>query len=478
MLLLSLLIDWHATPAGIARTCQGQIATYERRITALKHARAPQRFANVTLPLENASADFNDSLALALFAASTSSSDDVRAAGARCQAAIATARETVLQDSILYGNLQRARVSNTANSDANRRLQQLWLERMKFAGAAITGAARKELANREYELAGLAQAAQTEDVTKRESAIRARIAHLHGFETWTDYALSITMVQDPMRVEKFLRETSELVKPRAARRGGERALQRYFKNADAQAAVIDVFQELFGVQFSADDSRAPAAVTGYTIADAATHTKLGNIYLTNQPVRGNVALLPPRMVNGKWRPGVATIAQTWSATVSFDDVSQMFASFGAALSSLLALNPYETLNVEPLADFANAPSLLYEDLAWHPEVMQRFGLQGDLATKLATAHATERANQMSERLSAAAADLWQTGTLYAPLWAQAYADDLLTAFGSVSLTDRATGMRFRQTVLAPAASLDPDTEVQNFLGRPMSPDAFYKEYTP
>jgi hypothetical protein len=34
-------------------------------------------------------------------------------------------------------------------------------------------------------------------------------------------------------------------------------------------------------------------------------------------------------------------------------------------------------------------------------------------------------------------------------------------------------MRYRETILAPARTLDPTVEVKNFLGRPMSPDAFY-----
>jgi hypothetical protein len=36
-------------------------------------------------------------------------------------------------------------------------------------------------------------------------------------------------------------------------------------------------------------------------------------------------------------------------------------------------------------------------------------------------------------------------------------------------------MAYRREILAPARLAEPDQEVRAFLGRPMSPDAFYKE---
>jgi hypothetical protein len=37
-------------------------------------------------------------------------------------------------------------------------------------------------------------------------------------------------------------------------------------------------------------------------------------------------------------------------------------------------------------------------------------------------------------------------------------------------------MRYRETILQPAQTYDPDIEVQQFLGRPMNPNAFYAEF--
>jgi hypothetical protein len=37
-------------------------------------------------------------------------------------------------------------------------------------------------------------------------------------------------------------------------------------------------------------------------------------------------------------------------------------------------------------------------------------------------------------------------------------------------------MRYRKEILEPAQTYEPDVEVRNFLGRPMSPNAFYNEF--
>jgi Zn-dependent oligopeptidase len=62
---------------------------------------------------------------------------------------------------------------------------------------------------------------------------------------------------------------------------------------------------------------------------------------------------------------------------------------------------------------------------------------------------------------------------YVYLWSLVYAQDMFTAFKSGGIENPAVGMRYRRTILEPARTYDPDTEVKNFLGRPMDPAAFY-----
>jgi len=65
---------------------------------------------------------------------------------------------------------------------------------------------------------------------------------------------------------------------------------------------------------------------------------------------------------------------------------------------------------------------------------------------------------------------------YGYLWSKVYAQDLFTAFQQGGLENPAVGMRYRKDILEPARTYDPDVEVQRFLGRPMSPNAFYQEF--
>jgi Zn-dependent oligopeptidase len=67
------------------------------------------------------------------------------------------------------------------------------------------------------------------------------------------------------------------------------------------------------------------------------------------------------------------------------------------------------------------------------------------------------------------------GNYYAYAWAKVYAMDLFTAFQKDGLQNAAVGIRYRQDILAPARSLEPDVLVKKFLGRPMKPDAYYAD---
>jgi len=65
---------------------------------------------------------------------------------------------------------------------------------------------------------------------------------------------------------------------------------------------------------------------------------------------------------------------------------------------------------------------------------------------------------------------------YGYLWSKVYAQDMFTAFQAGGLESPVVGARYRKDILEPARQYEPDREVQAFLGRPMSPAAFYKEF--
>jgi thimet oligopeptidase len=65
---------------------------------------------------------------------------------------------------------------------------------------------------------------------------------------------------------------------------------------------------------------------------------------------------------------------------------------------------------------------------------------------------------------------------YAYLWSKVYAQDMFTAFQEGGIENPIVGARYRTTILQPARTYEPEVEVRNFLGRPMSPNAFYSEF--
>ena len=64
---------------------------------------------------------------------------------------------------------------------------------------------------------------------------------------------------------------------------------------------------------------------------------------------------------------------------------------------------------------------------------------------------------------------------YGYLWAKLYSQDMFTRFSREGVLNPATGRAYRDLILAPAGTEEPDTLVRRFLGRPMSDAAFYRE---
>ena len=61
---------------------------------------------------------------------------------------------------------------------------------------------------------------------------------------------------------------------------------------------------------------------------------------------------------------------------------------------------------------------------------------------------------------------------YTYAWSEAIAEDLLSRFRAEGMHNRAVAQRYRRLVLDPGASQHPDTMIRNFLGRPLSLEAF------
>jgi thimet oligopeptidase len=239
------------------------------------------------------------------------------------------------------------------------------------------------------------------------------------------------------------------------------------------------------------------------------------------------------MPDGTLRPAVNTIIGNWPAPapgkpslLSHQDVLVFFHEFGHNVAALCADTPYETLNNGYRQDFVEAPSQMLENFVWDPAILKK--ITSNVTTgepmpdaMIASMNAGRHFNQawahlgsnvfyalVDQRYHAATPPVDTTavwaatrarytadpfvagtvpqagfthmmggyeGTYYGYAWAKVYAMDLFTAFQKDGLQNAAVGMRYRRDILAPARMQEPDVLVRKFLGRPMSPEAFYAD---
>jgi len=213
------------------------------------------------------------------------------------------------------------------------------------------------------------------------------------------------------------------------------------------------------------------------------------------------------------------------ALLTHDDVETFFHEFGHNMAAMLANEPYETLTNGFRQDFVEAPSQMLENWVWDPAILKELSanvstgapLPDDLIQKMIAARYFDYSLATTQQILYASVDMayhtagrtvdttatWKRiqaavtpnryvdGThpqasfghlmggydagYYGYLWSKVYAQDMFTAFAAKGLENPEIGMRYRDEVLAPARTYEPDAEVTRLLGRPMNPDAFYRE---
>jgi thimet oligopeptidase len=282
-----------------------------------------------------------------------------------------------------------------------------------------------------------------------------------------------------------------------------------------------------------------AQVQAYDVFDAASKRPLGRFYLDLYPRPGkydhfaNFPIVPRRVLpNGSVRLAESAIVGNWPqpapgkpALLTHGDVEVFFHEFGHNMAAMLADEPYETLTAGFRQDFVEAPSQMLENWAWDPGILARVSsnvttgqpLPGDLIQKMIAARYVHYALFTTTQIEYATVDMkyhtatppvdatavWKAtvaqttpnqfveGThpesgfghlmggydagYYGYLWSKVYAQDMFSRFKAQGLTNPVAGMAYRRDILAPARLEEPDQEVSTFLGRPMNPDAFYRE---
>jgi thimet oligopeptidase len=281
-------------------------------------------------------------------------------------------------------------------------------------------------------------------------------------------------------------------------------------------------------------------VTEWTVTDTATGHYIGDFYIDLFPRDGKYAhvasfpLLSVRqMPDGSLRPPLDAIIGNWPkpapgkpAVLSHDDVETFFHEFGHDMAEMLSTAPYETLSTGFRQDFIEAPSQMLENWVWDPAILKELSsnvttgapLPDDLIAKMRAARYVDYAYHTIGQVVLASVDMkYHTSALpidttavwaqvahdrgilplpegvhpedgfghimggydagyYGYLWSKVYAQDMFTAFEAGGLESPVVGARYRHDILEPAREIEPDDEVKAFLGRPMDPSAFYKEF--
>lgn len=405
---------------------------------------------------------------------------------------------------------------------------------------------------------------------------RARIAGLLGYGDWADYQTEVKMagtgatarafVEDLIRglEPKFGAELEVLAALKAEETGDPEAriqvwdylyyqerlmsssygvdtagLRRFFPLERVLEGMFLVYEHLFGVRFHPVDPTRPWVddLRLYVVEDARTLEPLGAFFLDLFPRDGKYnhfaqfdVVGGKRLPNGVYRRPVAALVCNFTpgapgepALMTHEEVETLFHEFGHCMHAVLTRAEYARFAGGAVPrDFVEAPSQMFENWAWDPEVLAIFAAdwedpsrgvpeatlralrQADLATKgvwyrrqlgyaladlrLHAAGCDDVAGTANAAMSEAFlpppagthfAAYWGHLTgydagYYGYAWADAIAADLATAFAEApeGFLDARVGMRLRREIYEPGGSRPVEESVRAFLGRRSDARAF------
>lgn len=252
---------------------------------------------------------------------------------------------------------------------------------------------------------------------------------------------------------------------------------------------------------------------------------------------GHFAAFPLRfgriMSNGSHRAPVSAIIGNWPrpeagkpTLLNHDEVVVFFHEFGHVMHETLSRTRYATLyGINVRGDFGEAPSQMLENWMWQPAVLKKISshvgsgepLPDALIDKMIAARHVADGVSWGGQAFYAEYDLqlhslpgktdptalWFKlkamltvfpeipGTYpeaafnhlmsgydagyYGYLWSKVYAQDMFSEFKQGGLENPAVGMRYRQQILVPGGSEEPDLLLKRFLGREVRYEPFYED---
>jgi thimet oligopeptidase len=309
----------------------------------------------------------------------------------------------------------------------------------------------------------------------------------------------------------------------------QEALRRYFPSERAVDWTLALSAELYGIRFH--ESPAPVwhpEVRYFDVTDAATGAYLGGLYVDLYPREGkfgHAAVWPVRRPNElAGRRATSVLVTNFDRRgLTHPELETLLHEMGHALHNLLSRTRYNAhAGTAVEQDFVEAPSQMFEEWARRPETLarmravcpecpvldaaqverlnaaRRFGLglryagQWVLAAFDMALAGAEPADAMTAwreleeqtplghvadtRFPARFAHVagHYGAAYYGYMWSEVIALDLLSAFGD-DLMDPEVGRRFREAVLARGGERPAMEMVEEFLGRPVSSEAFFRE---
>jgi thimet oligopeptidase len=307
----------------------------------------------------------------------------------------------------------------------------------------------------------------------------------------------------------------------------QEALRKFVPTGPAVEWMLDISERLYDLRF--ERATVPVwheDVIYLDVLDATTSEFIGGIYLDLYPREGkykHAAAWPVRGVSRKAeRKAISVLVTNFDRTgLTHDELETLLHEFGHVLHGVLShteYNQHSGTSVE--RDFVEAPSQMYEEWASRleslamlrshcrdcPEIDEslvqrlnaaaKFGSGIDYGRQLLYA---EFDMALSSENPGRCLEVWQQmegatpmgyvegtsfpGTFehiasgyaagyYGYMWAKAIALDMLSVFGT-DIMNRDAGRRVREMILSRGGEEPARTLVENFLGRPVSTEAFF-----
>ncbi len=308
-------------------------------------------------------------------------------------------------------------------------------------------------------------------------------------------------------------------------------VRQYFTYDKARAGIFGLIGDLFGAEFKPWNTPVwDKSVSAWELYDKNSGKLIGRFYLDMHPREGkynHAAQFPIRTgIAGRQVPVGALICNfPGSGPMDHDDVVTFLHEFGHLIHALYSGHTqYGVQSMGNLQwDFIEAPSQLLEEWTWDYDTLKTFAsndkgqpIPQDLVAKMNAGRRFGEPGLWKRQLGLAAVSLnyynrkpdfdldsmydqqtarysqfpplegvhdyasfghldGYSAIYYTYVWSKAIALDLFTEFDKAGIRNPEVAARYRKLVLEPGGSQDANVLIQNFLGRPLSLEAFKTE---